>query len=121
VCKAIENFKNNSDVIIWTLGHPRFQEFKRSLVPCLAGIPFLANEANKTTFPQEVGLDESGAIYNGRKYSSIVLIDDRPRNFLANPPKFIRQIRVKYPGDRYGDIPTPAGVEEVASLKDIKI
>lgn len=121
VCGAIAQFENQADLVIWTLGHPRFQEFKRSLIPCLADIPLIAGEAAKSTFPKEIELGDKQAHYNGRDYSKLVMIDDHPRNFLVSPPSYMRQIRVRAPEGRYSSIETPQGVEEVSNISDISL
>jgi len=119
--ETLERFKKSADLVIWTLGHPRFQQFKRSLIPHLADIPFLADEASKVNFSKEITLKVDHALYHGHSYKKIVMIDDRPRNFLSNPPLYMRQIRVRYPGGRYSAIDTPQGVEEVTSLTEIEL
>lgn len=119
--ETLERFKKTADLVIWTLGHPRFQQFKRSLIPYLADIPFLADEASKVTFPKEIILEGDHATYRGENYKKIIMIDDRPRNFLENPLAYMRQIRVRYPGGRYSAIETPKGVEEVTSLTEIQL
>ncbi len=117
----IERFKKSADLVIWTLGNPRFQNFKRSLIPFLEGIPFLIDEMTTEIFPKEITLESDHAQYNGGSYKKLVMIDDRPRNFHTNPPSYLRQIRVKYPNGRYSYIETPAGVEEVISLNEITL
>lgn len=119
--ETLERFKQNADLVIWTLGHPRFQQFKRSLIPYLADIPLIADEASKVTFPKEIVLEADHAVYHDLHYTKIVMIDDRPRNFLENPPAYMRQIRVRYPSGRYSAIDTPRGVEEVTSLTEIQL
>ena len=125
LCETIERFKKNADMIIWTLGHPRFQNFKKSLILCIADIPFLAeekvNERSKGDLPHQIILTPEHAMYNDKIYKKVVMIDDRPRNFFNNPQSYMRQIRVRYLDGRYSHIETPAGVEEVTNLTEITV
>ena len=119
VTEAIAKFQKTSDVIIWTLGDARFQEFKRAFIPALKNVAFIITHDKSAKLPDEIVRKEDGVQYNSKLYKSVVLIDDNPKNFFDSPPIYLRQIRVRYPGGRYSKIETPKGVEEAANLADI--
>ncbi|PIR46800.1 MAG: hypothetical protein COV07_02355 [Candidatus Vogelbacteria bacterium CG10_big_fil_rev_8_21_14_0_10_45_14] len=121
VPSAIERFLEMGDVIVWTLGSPRFQNLKRELCPSIKTIPFIITEEQKRGLPKEVERLDEGGVYEGSLYRQVISVDNNPRNFMEGAPTWLRQIRILRPEAHHSDIPTPSGVEEVASLAKIVI
>lgn len=118
--------KRGNPVVLITVGTDEYQEHKRSLVPRLSEYPMIITQNSKSKILNEslIFLDNKVELrFHDIEISSekVVLIDDRAGTFkdqIPNDPR-LELIRIKRIEAEHSDTPTPAGIREITSLRQL--
>ncbi len=116
--------QQSEPVIIVTVGHVDFQQFKVNCTPKLAGMPVrIVGEDKGIVLKRQLRHDEGG-YYTGwtdaEAYKTITIIDDNPATFEAlGADSPVHQIRMARPNQRYSNQPGLSHPRTIASLKEL--
>jgi hypothetical protein len=113
----------DEDLIVVTMGHPRYQKLKFSHTPDIKPLRKVVVRTNKGAIIRRhlnEGAGEYGLDFLDQHYESISLIDDSADTFTAlGQTDRISGIRIARPGEKYSDIPTPPYVRHITSFGDL--
>jgi hypothetical protein len=113
----------DTDLIIVTVGRPRYQELKFHHAPTVTPLRKIVVQTNKGRLIHD-HLAHRGGDYGldflDQPYETITLIDDAADTFTAlGPTDRITGIRIARPGEKYSDRPAPPHIRQITNFGDL--